>query len=109
MPLEFSRVTVAGPLVLLPDVKAFLRVTDTDHDGDIQQMFDTAQETILAYLTVAGDASWDDTTVPRAVRHAILLYTGHLYEHRGDDMAPDGAVWSAIANLLGRHRDPALA
>jgi len=108
MPLDFSGVTVSGPLVSLDDTKTFLRITDTDHDADVSRVFDAAQETILRYLGPAGDATWDDTTAPRAVVHAILLLTGHLYEHRGDDLAPDAAVWTAIANLLGRHRDPTL-
>jgi len=108
MPLTFSWVTIATPLVPLADVKTFLRISDTDHDADVSRVFDGAQETILAYLGAAGDATWTDTTVPRAVAHAILLLTGHYYEHRGDDLAPDAAVWTAIANLLGRHRDPTL-
>ena len=115
MPLEFSRVTVAGPLVLLPAIKAHLRLTDTAHDGEAQATFDRAQDAILAYLTTAGDATWTDTTVPLSVAHAILLLTTHYYEHRGDDMdpqqsggTPDAKVWEAIRELLGRHRDPTL-
>ena len=115
MPLEFSGVTVAGPLVLLPDIKRHLRITDTLHDAEAQFAFDAAQAEILAYMTTAGDATWTPATVPLPVRSAILMLTTHYYEHRGDDMdpqqsgaTPDAAVRSAIANAVSMLRDPTL-
>jgi hypothetical protein len=108
MALEYSRVTVAGLLVTLPEAKAHLRILDTTHDADISQKLDTAQEAILAYEALAGDATWTDATVPRAVKHAILLLLTHYYEDRGEDLERDEKVWTAIRELLGRHRDPTL-
>lgn len=116
MPLDFSRVTIAVPLVPLADVRTHLRIRDTDHDAEIQSTYDAAQEVIIAFLKAAADATWTATTAPRAVKHAILLLTTHYYEHRGDDMrptdsgsTPDEDVWTAIGRLLALYRDPTLA
>jgi hypothetical protein len=115
-PLEFSRVTLAGPLWTVDEAKAHLRVRDTAHDADITQKLATAQEAIVAYLGAAADPAWDATTAPLAVKHAVLILTTHYYEHRGDDMSPSGSgatpdadVWRALAQLLAMYRDPTLA
>jgi hypothetical protein len=105
-PLDYSRVTIAVPLVSLADAKAHLRITDTAHDADITQKLETAQEAILAYEGLAADSTWTDLTVPRAVKHAILLLLTHYYENRGEDLARDEAVWAAIGRLLALYRDP---
>lgn len=116
MPLEFTHVIVAGSLVSMADLKAQLRITDNLHDAEITLVSEAAQDAILAYLTLAADATWTELTVPKPVKHAILLLTSHLYEHRGDDMnptasgsTPDRDVWEAIARLLSMYRDPTLA
>jgi hypothetical protein len=115
-PLDFSRVTLAGPLWLVDDVKPHLRIRDSDHDADITQKLEAAEEAIVAYLGAAADPTWDADTAPLAVKHAVLILTTHLYEHRGDDMAPstsgstpDADVWLAIGRLLAMYRDPTLA
>ena len=116
MPLEFSRVTLAGPLWTVAEAKQLqLRITDASHDEDIEQKLGVAQEAILALLGTSADATWTPTTAPLAVKHAIFLLATHYYEHRGDDMdpqqsggTPDEKVWNAIYELLGRHRDPTL-
>ena len=108
MPLEFSRVTIPVPLVPLDELKAFLKVTDTDHDAEIASVFDAAQEEIVAYLGAGADATWTDTTAPKGVRHSIKLLTGYLYRARGDDeQAAD--PWPALRELLARYRDPIIA
>lgn len=110
-PLDYSRVTITTPLVTLAEAKVHLRLTDTVHDADITQKRDAAQEAILAYETLAADPAWTETTVPRAVKHAILLLLTHYFEHRGDDAraAADEDVWLAIGRLLALYRDPTLA
>jgi hypothetical protein len=116
-PLEFpGRVSIAAPLVLLPEMKVHLKITDSAHDADVVAISAAAQDAILAYLTAAADPTWTDATVPKTVAHAIKIFATHLNEHRGDDMdpsqsgaTPDAAVWSSIERLLGRHRDPTLA
>jgi Phage gp6-like head-tail connector protein len=116
--LDFTHDTlgVAGPLVSLADVKDHLRITDTLHDADATAKSEAAQAAVLAYLTTAVDPAWTPASVPKPVRHAILLLTTHLYEHRGDDMSPstsgstpDREVWEAIARMLAMYRDPTLA
>lgn len=114
MTLTFSRVTLAGPLWTVAEVKAIqLRITDAAHDEDVEEKLATAEEAVLAYLGPAADATWTPTTAPVAVKHAILLLTVHYYEHRGDDFGnqrPDEAViWKELRNLLAMYRDPALA
>jgi hypothetical protein len=98
-------------LVTLDDAKRHLRITDTDHDGDIGAKLDEANETIYNYLKSRADDTWTDATAPREVTAAIKLYLGHLYEHRGDEFGDenDDRVWNAIGNVLRRLRDPALA
>jgi len=114
MTLTFSRVTLAGPLWTVDEVKQIqLRITDAAQDADVAEKLATAEEAVLAYLGPAADPSWTPTTAPQAVKHAVLLLTVHYYEHRGDDLGqsrPDEAViWKELRNLLGQYRDPALA
>ena len=111
MPLDFTHITAVGALVPLPEMKAFLRITDTSHDDDITAIRDSAQNAILAYLKEAADGTWTDLTVPLPVKHAIKLLTTHYFEHRGDDMhtMSDTEVWAAIDRLLSMYRDPTLA
>lgn len=62
--------------------------------------------------TAAGTVArpvWTESTVPGPVQSAVLLMLGHLYEHRGDELASDENLWLAISRLLMRLRDPALA
>jgi Phage gp6-like head-tail connector protein len=109
MTLEFSY-TPLPPLLTVAEAKALhLRIQNAAHDDDIQEKLETAQEAILRYLTTAVDPAWDATTVPKDVKHAILLLTAHYYTFRGDDANGDTAIWQEIANLLGMHRDPTLA
>lgn len=103
------------PLVTLDTAKFHLRITDDLHDADVQLKLTQAQAAMLDYLAEAVDDTWTAATVPRIVEAAILLYTTHLYEHRGDDMSPsasgstpDAAVWDAIRRLLARLRMQAL-
>jgi Phage gp6-like head-tail connector protein len=116
--LDFTHDTlgVTGALLSLAEVKDHLRVTDALHDADITAKSDAAQAAVLAYLTTAVDPAWTPLSVPKPVKHAILLLTTHLYEHRGDDMnpsasgsTPDRDVWEAIARMLAMYRDPTLA
>jgi hypothetical protein len=96
-------------LVTLAQAKTHLRITDADHDVDIQAKVDQADGIIRNYLKAQNVAAWDETTAPKAVQAAALLMVGHLFEHRGDDMEPDETLWKAIERLLIRYRDPALA
>jgi len=100
-------------LVQLADAKVHLHVTDPARDVEIQGKADHASAVIVDYLKEQADPAWTADTAPLVVQAAVLLMLGHLWEHRGDDLeAPtgsDAAVWEAIARLLMRMRDPALA
>jgi Phage gp6-like head-tail connector protein len=103
-------------LVSLALAKQHLRITDDLHDADVQSKADQASAIVIDYLKRAADAPpWDETSVPPPVQAGVLLMLTHLYEHRGDDMAPslrgdtpDADLWEALGRLLVRFRDPAL-
>jgi len=109
--LTFSRVTLAGPLWTVAEVKSLqLRITDAAHDADVQEKLDAAEEYVLAYLGAAADETWTPTTAPKAVKKAILGLTTYLYEHRGDDTpTSDADIWAFLRNLLALYRDPTIA
>jgi hypothetical protein len=111
MTLDYSRITLVAPLVTLAEAKAHLRITDPAHDADITEKLDAAQEQILAKLGAAADPTWDATTAPRQVRHAILILLDAFYERRGGDEAADQLrkALETIDLLLALYRDPTLA
>jgi hypothetical protein len=100
-------------LVTLAEAKEHLAITDDLHDALVTQKLTSASATIRDYLKDQNDPTWDDTTAPPWIREAVFLLLGHLYQHRGDEFGPandnDDRVWTAIANLTRRSRDPALA
>lgn len=103
-------------LVTLDLAKQQLRITDNLHDAEVQTAIDEATAVILDYLDTAADPEWTPATLPKIVQTAILMFTTHLYEHRGDDMSPtasgttpDEEVWAAIRRLLARTRDQAIS
>jgi hypothetical protein len=100
-------------LVTLATAKSHLRITDADHDTDVQQKLSAASASIRDYLKDRNDPTWTPTTVPPWIESSVLLLLGHLYEHRGDEFGPsqsnDEKVWNAIGMLCRRSTDPALA
>jgi hypothetical protein len=111
--LEFSRVTLAGPLWTVAEAKALaLRITDTANDADVEEKLAAAQEWVLAYVGPAGDPTWTPATAPLGIKRAILLLTGHWYEHRGDDVGlshpTEAPIWRELENLLRFYRDPGI-
>lgn len=96
-------------LLTLEDAKQHLRITDTDHDVDVQVALDAAEGIILDYLKVPIPSVWTAASVPPSVTAAIRLMLAELYEHRGDDLTNNERLWNGIAALLMRLRDPALA
>jgi hypothetical protein len=90
--------------------------------SDLLMKVEQASEIVLNYLKHDGTSfseespqvPWDADTVPFSVLAAVLLVLGALWRDRedgadgrgrGELLAPDGAV----ARLLVRYRDPALA
>jgi hypothetical protein len=99
-------------LVTFDEAKTWLRVTDTDHDAEIETTREAANDLIYGYLKDRADETWTPTTVPAEIRHAILMLVAYYYERRGDDLEDpdrDTAIWAAVENVVKRRRDPALA
>ena len=101
-------------LVTLPVAKTHLRITDADHDAEIQLKVTHASAIVRDYIGTYGDPLWDATTAPDQVQAATLYMVGLLYEHRGDDLTTgagdfDAATWDAVKRLLDRVRPPAFA
>lgn len=77
---------------------------------DLEMKIDAASAIVLDYLKYGDSPEWTPHTVPKHIAAAALLVLSALWEDRegtgiGDYLKPDGA----IANLLRRSRDPALA
>jgi len=107
-------------LISLATAKMHLRITDNDHDADVQLKADQASAIVFDYI-VAGRTRWPEPdnvptwtpeTVDLSAQAAMLDVLTCLYEHRGDDYginAPDSELWQAISRKLARLRDPAIA
>jgi len=108
---------MAALFVTLAQAKSHLRI-DTPAldpgDVEIQLKLDQAEALIVGRCNStawwrAVSVAWTASTVPLGVQAAILILLSHLYEHRGDDMAPDEFVWAAVDRLIALTRDPVLA
>jgi len=105
---------MAAKLVTLQTAKDHLQIPtmapgDPD-EADVQLKLDQAEAIILDYLKERASETWvSPETAPPPVVAAILKMLTALYEHRGDLEETDADLWDAIANLLRRFRDPALA
>jgi len=108
-------------LITLEEAKTHLRVPGDRLNADVQAKLDAAIDVIFKYLErrdVAWNAAmeaWDADTVPRSIKHAILIQLGEFDQDRGDDAqlrlpdkSPDQLSATVMA-LLKRWRDPALA
>jgi Phage gp6-like head-tail connector protein len=96
-------------LVSMQQAKEHLHITVDDTDADVALKIEHASFVVLDYLKTRANWSWTEQDAPGHVQAAVLLVLGHLYEHRGDDMRTDDALWGAIGRLLARARDPAYA
>lgn len=68
-------------LVSLPLVKQVLRVDTNDDDAILEIHIETVTDAVLRFVRRgAADVEWTESTVPRAVRGAILLGVGSLYD-----------------------------
>lgn len=113
------------PLVLLTEAQRHLRLpisTETNSpltvaEQDLQDKIDAATAIIWEYLARESDSdwvnemtSWDDVSVPKQIKAAILVKTGELYRFRGDDAegppGEPGFLSPHVRSLLARKRDP---
>ena len=99
-------------LATLPEARMHLRITDPARDPEIAMYLAQASALIFQYCGAQAQTGWDEVSAPDDVRAATLKMLGNLFEHRGDDNAPDDhdiKIWDGISVLLMRRRDPALA
>jgi hypothetical protein len=98
-------------VITLAEAKTHLRITDADHDAEIQTAITDADGVIRAYLNIANVPEWDAVTAPAPVKRSTLLWTAYLYENRGDASMDDyEKVWATIRSILaGWGRIPTLA
>ena len=105
---------MTAQLVTLQTAKDHLQIPtmpvgDPD-EAHVQLTLDQAEAIILDYLQERADPAWvSPETAPAPVVAAILKMLAALHRHRGDLEETDADLWDAIANLLRRFRDPALA
>jgi hypothetical protein len=108
---------MAAVLVTLVQAKAHLRITLPaldPGDVDIQLKLDQAEAIVLEHVSATAwwaaiAVTWTAGTVPGGVQAAILVVLTHLFEHRGDDMELDEALWCAVDRLIALNRDPVIA
>jgi hypothetical protein len=97
---------MSNDLVTLDQAKAQLRIDDTYSDVELGQMISAASTIIVGYLKTPTAAAWTAETVPPHVQTAVLLVIATLYQDREGVTDPIGV---AVASILRRDRDPALA
>jgi Phage gp6-like head-tail connector protein len=100
-------------LVAFDVAKDHLRITDLDHDVEIQRKLDIASAEIADFIGAKFDPTWDEDSTPLVVQASVLKLLGARYEHRGDDASTsdnhESALWDEITRMLMRVRDPVFA
>lgn len=96
-------------LISLEEAKRHLRVMHDDDDAEIGDLVESASDMVLDYLKHA-DTGWDEVGTPPLIKAATKIILAGLWRDRegtgeGDYFAPGGAV----ARILARSRDPAIA
>jgi uncharacterized phage protein (predicted DNA packaging) len=70
-------------IVTLEEIKANARIEGTAEDTLIQGMGEAAEQAVLNLIDRSlEDITEEYGTVPAPIKHAVLMYTNHLYEHR---------------------------
>jgi hypothetical protein len=100
-------------LLTIDQAKLHLRITDDEHDEELEEMVPEVSEIILNYLKLPS-TSWQTTDgepedVPGAVKSAVKVAISALFEN--PEQNPDGpqVLSQAVKDLLHRYRDPAMA
>jgi hypothetical protein len=101
-------------LLSLEEAKDHLYVVDSVYDNEIERKVEEASETIVDRCNSTAwwraiTPTWTVDTVPGSVKSAIKLLLGHLWKHRGDNMAPDKDLWDAVDRMIALKKDPVIA
>ncbi len=101
-------------LVTLEKAKSHLNELGSSRDVDIQEKLDEASDIVLDYLKLDGvpdewlaSASPVEYDIPGVIQSATLLVLSELFENR--EASTSDPITDAVARLLMRKRDPALA
>jgi len=96
-------------LLSLPQVKVPLRILDFEDDDRLLWCIDRAEAIVLDYLKVTAAAfqvgSPAVTVLPLHIETAMILVVEQLF----DGASENDPITNAVASLLARSRDPALA
>ena len=105
-------------LISLDVAKVHLRITDHDHDTDVQLKLLQAEESILVYVKpkrtgeTRPDWPWTAATLPYPVQAAMLVLLEYLYDAQrsnAESAQDPKKVWAVIEGLVGFYRDRAIA
>ena len=96
-------------LISLEEAKRHLRILDDEDDIEVGEAIAAASDMVVDYLK-RSDTGWDEEGTPPLVKAATKLILAGIWADRegtgdGDYFASNGAV----ARILARYRDPALA
>lgn len=107
-------------VITLDEARAHLNITTNARDADLNDKLAAATAVVISYLQ-RHDAAWNaemeawtSDTIPRDVRHAILIMLGELDKRRGDEpnleAPPDSiSLPPTVRALLLRYKTPLLA
>ena len=71
-------------IVTLEEIKANARIEGNAEDTLLESLGEAAEVTVLNLIErTQEDIEAEFGKVPAPIRQAILMYTNHLYEHRG--------------------------
>lgn len=109
-------------VVTLAQAKKHLRLTTFEDDDDVRLKLEQATSMVLDYVWRDDDdwvdtiVGWTSSTVPGAVKAAILVQFGELYRFRGDDgketapsRDPHTYLHPMAQGYLRLYRDPGMA
>ena len=60
----------------------FIELDYTDEDSYLQSLIEVAVESVATYLNVNISTLYTDVTLPKAIKHGMLLVASNLYENR---------------------------
>lgn len=102
-------------LVGLDEVKGALPVSHSDDDAQIADMIEAASEMVIGYLDTRaaaviglseGGELPDMSTVPAAVRRAVIVCVQDMYDQPDEKPEVRGALPFRAERLLYRYADP---
>jgi hypothetical protein len=60
----------------------FIELDYTDEDSYLKSLIEVAVESVATYLNLSISTLYTDVTLPKAIKHGMLLVASNLYENR---------------------------